>query len=150
MGGGGPPGCGWDRQGVRNSCADTGAIQGSLGPANLHPHTLLHTYTNQLYQPCTVAVAAVAARCLLRDKRAQPAEARLARVLQGPLFHKVRDNKALVNKVSVVKGDIMEPELGLTEVDRAAIVEGVDVIIHCAADIRLECCIQVRRVYVYM
>jgi hypothetical protein len=61
----------------------------------------------------------------------------------------VRDNKALVNKVSVVKGDIMEPELGLTEVDRAAIVEGVDVIIHCAADIRLECCIQVRRVYVY-
>jgi 2-keto-3-deoxy-L-rhamnonate aldolase RhmA len=44
----------------------------------------------------------------------------------------------------VVKGDIMEPELGLTEVDRAAIVEGVDVVIHCAADIRLECCIQVR------
>ena len=83
-------------------------------------------------------------RCLMRDKRSDRAEDRIAKILQGGLFHKVRDDQKLLQKVSAVKGDIIMPNLGLSPGDAETLVNEVDMIIHCAADIRLEACIQVR------
>jgi hypothetical protein len=47
-----------------------------------------------------------------------------------------------VGKVKAVQGDIQLPGIGLSQSDRARLMRSVDVIIHCAADIRLEPTIQ--------
>jgi thioester reductase-like protein len=60
------------------------------------------------------------------------------------LLLQVRDNAAIVSKVSAVGGDISQAGLGLAVEDRAMLLSSLDFIIHCAADIRLEADIQVR------
>lgn len=50
----------------------------------------------------------------------------------------VRDSRATVSKVKAIQGDIQLPGLGLSQSDRSKLLRNVDVIIHCAADIRLE------------
>ena len=78
---------------------------------------------------------------LLRERRGQSVAERAAALLRGPLFRLVRDQPALVAKVGAVAGDIQLPGLGLSPSDRACLTErsgGVDFIVHCAADIRLE------------
>ncbi len=88
----------------------------------------------------TTDVAAV--YLLLRARRgADPAD-RVATLMQSSLFHLVRDKRHLVDKVKAVQGDIQLPGLGLSAADRAALCKSVHVIVHCAADIRLEPTIQ--------
>eukprot|EP00882_Tetradesmus_deserticola_P005979 GHRQ01006295.1.p1 GENE.GHRQ01006295.1~~GHRQ01006295.1.p1 ORF type:complete len:319 (+),score=59.94 GHRQ01006295.1:134-958(+) len=79
---------------------------------------------------------------LLRPRRGQTIQARADALLQGALFHKVRDSTKLLQKVQVVGGDISLPGLGLSAADRATLLSSVDYIVHCAADIRLEADIQ--------
>jgi hypothetical protein len=54
----------------------------------------------------------------------------------------VRDRPSIVAKVKAVQGDIQLPGLGLSPADRVKLERSVDIIIHCAADIRLEPTIQ--------
>ncbi|KAF8071189.1 fatty acyl-CoA reductase [Scenedesmus sp. PABB004] len=68
---------------------------------------------------------------------AAPAE-RLAQLLQGAAFHQVRDQAALLAKVTAVEGDLLAPALGLSAADAARLASEVTVVVHCAADIRLE------------
>ncbi|KAI8468986.1 MAG: male sterility protein-domain-containing protein [Monoraphidium minutum] len=79
---------------------------------------------------------------LLRSKRGEPAQARCDKLLQGPMFHLVRDRPDLVSKVTAVAGDLSEPGLGLSAPDAEALAGCVDILIHSAADIRLEAPIQ--------
>ncbi|WIA40444.1 hypothetical protein OEZ86_013801 [Tetradesmus obliquus] len=79
---------------------------------------------------------------LLRPRRGQSIQARADALLQGALFHKVRDSTKLLQKVQVMGGDMSLPGLGLSPADRTALLSSVDFIVHCAADIRLEADIQ--------
>jgi hypothetical protein len=82
---------------------------------------------------------------LLRPKKATPAQERCDKLLQGPTFHMIREKPELLAKVAAVAGDLSEPGLGLSAADREALAANVDIVIHSAADIRLEAPIQVRR-----
>jgi fatty acyl-CoA reductase len=79
---------------------------------------------------------------LLRAKKAQPPQARCDALLQGPIFHLVRDKPQLLKKVVAVNGDLSEPGLGLSAADASTLAGTVDILIHSAADIRLEAPIQ--------
>ncbi|GBF97474.1 hypothetical protein Rsub_10397 [Raphidocelis subcapitata] len=79
---------------------------------------------------------------LLRGKKSQSSQERCDKVLQGPVFHLVRDRPELLAKVTAVAGDLSEPGLGLSAHDFATLAENVEVLIHSAADIRLEAPIQ--------
>jgi len=79
---------------------------------------------------------------LMRGRRGVPPQARLDAVLAGPLFHLMRGRAALLRKVAAVEGDITDEGMGLSAADRAALVAECDVVVHCAADIRLEVDVQ--------
>ena len=55
----------------------------------------------------------------------------------------MRDQAGVLSKVKVVEGDISLPGLGLSAAHRDTLVNSLNFIIHCAADIRLEADIQV-------
>eukprot|EP00775_Hariotina_reticulata_P013020 gene13020-13149_t len=61
---------------------------------------------------------------------------------KGRLFHKVRNNQNLLSKVTAVPGDITLSHLGLEPAVRHQLQQDVNIILHCAADIRLEVDIQ--------
>eukprot|EP00878_Enallax_costatus_P036666 GHUV01041200.1.p1 GENE.GHUV01041200.1~~GHUV01041200.1.p1 ORF type:complete len:163 (+),score=25.06 GHUV01041200.1:383-871(+) len=84
---------------------------------------------------------------LMRPRRGEDIQQRLDKLLQGALFHKVRDSTKLLKKVKVMAGDIIMPGLGLSAADKAVLLSSVDFIVHCAADIRLEADIQVSKSY---
>eukprot|EP00878_Enallax_costatus_P037999 GHUV01043120.1.p1 GENE.GHUV01043120.1~~GHUV01043120.1.p1 ORF type:complete len:414 (+),score=148.58 GHUV01043120.1:274-1515(+) len=75
---------------------------------------------------------------LLRPKGSCSAEQRLAQLLQNNIFHILRDQQRLLRKVKAVTGDITQPGLGLDASSRRILQQQTDVILHCAADIRLE------------
>ncbi|WIA32225.1 hypothetical protein OEZ86_003073 [Tetradesmus obliquus] len=79
---------------------------------------------------------------LLRDKGGSSAEARLSQLLQKPIFHKVREQRHLLAKVSAVTGDLTQPGLGLAAGAAQQLQQQLQLILHCAADIRLEVDIQ--------
>jgi NAD(P)-dependent dehydrogenase (short-subunit alcohol dehydrogenase family) len=79
---------------------------------------------------------------LLRAKKNQAVSERAAKLLQGAMFHLVREKPALLSKVTAVAGDLGQPGLGLSPEDLRALAGSVDILIHSAADIRLEAPIQ--------
>lgn len=73
---------------------------------------------------------------LLRTRRGVSPQDRVAKLLQGPLFHLLDDKQA--SRVTAVAGDILEPGLGLSAEDESMLVEKIDTVVHSAADIRLD------------
>ncbi|MBO5778441.1 MAG: amino acid adenylation domain-containing protein [Clostridia bacterium] len=68
--------------------------------------------------------------CLLRDGNAS----RLEQYLEWYFGKATADE--LLPRIQVIKGNITEPRLGLSEEDYASLAESVDEIYHCAADVR--------------
>ena len=68
---------------------------------------------------------------LLRARRGAGPEERLAKLLQGPLFHLIDGNQAA--RAAAVAGDLLAPGLGLSREDEARLVAEVDTVIHSAA-----------------
>lgn len=58
--------------------------------------------------------------------------------MQKNVYHLVHNQPQLLRKVQPVSGDITQPGLGLDISRRQTLQQHVDVILHCAADIRLE------------
>jgi fatty acyl-CoA reductase len=79
---------------------------------------------------------------LLRPSSSMTPEARCQQLLAKNLFHKVRDCPQIVAKVRPVAGDLQAPQLGLSAADKAQLSSSIHIIIHCAADIRMELDIQ--------
>eukprot|EP00882_Tetradesmus_deserticola_P032264 GHRQ01036534.1.p1 GENE.GHRQ01036534.1~~GHRQ01036534.1.p1 ORF type:complete len:152 (+),score=61.45 GHRQ01036534.1:208-663(+) len=75
---------------------------------------------------------------LLRAKDSSSADDRLSMLLQSSMFHKVREQQQLLAKVSAVAGDIAQPGLGLASGSAQQLQQRLTIILHCAADIRLE------------
>ncbi|XP_013185409.1 putative fatty acyl-CoA reductase CG5065 [Amyelois transitella] len=77
---------------------------------------------------------------LLRNKRGVRAESRLAQIYASACFDRLRAEKPNIfsEKVFFVGGDVMEPALGLSEEDRALLVNRVNIIFHVAASVRFD------------
>ena len=79
---------------------------------------------------------------LLRPSAQRTAPERLEQLLAKNLFHKVRDQQSIMDKVRAVDGDLSHSGLGLDAATRDNLVDTVEIIMHSAADIRLEVDIQ--------
>lgn len=55
------------------------------------------------------------------------------------IFSKLLEkNPDIVNKVRVVKGDVLEPDLGLDANDINTLASNVEIVFHCAANVRFD------------
>ncbi|XP_052749114.1 putative fatty acyl-CoA reductase CG5065 [Galleria mellonella] len=77
---------------------------------------------------------------LLRSKRGVKSEDRLSKVYESFCFDRLRAEKPniFMEKVFIVSGDVMEPGLGLSQEDRALLVNRVNIIFHVAASVRFD------------
>ncbi|CAG4948944.1 unnamed protein product [Parnassius apollo] len=75
---------------------------------------------------------------LLRNKKDVKSEDRLQSIYSSPCFDRLRKEKPGVfeSKVFVIAGDASEVGLGLSEEDRALLVNRVNIIFHVAASVR--------------
>lgn len=84
---------------------------------------------------------------LVRGKRSSTVFERVEKLLCGPLFsllHKeaASGGRQVFHRVKVVDGDLSLPGLGLSGADRELLVNEVDTVIHCAANLALDARIQ--------
>lgn len=82
---------------------------------------------------------------LVRGKRSTSAAARVEKMLCGPLFNLLHKEAAsgqrqVFHRVKVIEGDLAG--LGLQPSDRQLLVEEIDTVIHCAANLTLDAHIQ--------
>ncbi|XP_049883831.1 putative fatty acyl-CoA reductase CG5065 [Pectinophora gossypiella] len=77
---------------------------------------------------------------LMRTKKGVKSEDRLAQLYSSPCYDRLRTEKPGVfeSKVFVIAGDIMENGLGLSEDDRALLVNRTNIIFHVAASVRFD------------
>ncbi|XP_053961383.1 putative fatty acyl-CoA reductase CG5065 [Anastrepha ludens] len=76
---------------------------------------------------------------LIRSKKGVDPLARKDQFLKCVIFNKVlKENPDIVNKIQVVKGDVMDYGLGLSANDTNELVSNVEVIFHCAANVRFD------------
>jgi fatty acyl-CoA reductase len=82
---------------------------------------------------------------LVRGKKQQDANQRLARLLTSPVFnllHKqASDGQNVFVKVQAVEGDLLLPGLGISPADKE-MLQQVDFVLHCAASVELQADIQ--------
>eukprot|EP00884_Botryococcus_braunii_P012030 jgi/Botrbrau1/20828/Bobra.0156s0053.1 len=73
---------------------------------------------------------------IIRPKQGRDAQQRMEKMLQGPIFRKLRHQlPEIEEKIHVISGDVTAPNLGLSAPNRVRIASEVHFIIHCAADI---------------
>ncbi|CAH0602077.1 unnamed protein product [Chrysodeixis includens] len=79
---------------------------------------------------------------LVRSKKGKNPKQRLEEIFNGPLFEKLRTLRGgvepLLEKVTIVSGDVSEPDLAMSEPDRQMVIDDVNMIIHAAATIRFD------------
>ncbi|CAH0699496.1 unnamed protein product [Spodoptera exigua] len=76
---------------------------------------------------------------LLRSKKGVKPEDRLAQIFAAPLFDRLRKERpGFESKVFVIAGDVMELGLGISEEDRALIINRVNIVYHVAASVRFD------------
>ncbi|CAH2988364.1 unnamed protein product [Chilo suppressalis] len=79
---------------------------------------------------------------LVRTKKGKNPKQRLEEIFNGELFDMLRNMRGsiepLLQKVTIISGDVSAPDLAMSEEDRQKIIEEVDVIIHAAATIRFD------------
>lgn len=91
-------------------------------------------YLEKLLRSCPEVTVRVIAR---GSKKHPCARARFeVDVLQSSIFNRLRDDGVDVSgRIQVVDAQLAAPQLGLTEIDFAAVAEGVDLIVNCAASV---------------
>ncbi|XP_068081071.1 putative fatty acyl-CoA reductase CG5065 [Anabrus simplex] len=76
---------------------------------------------------------------LMRPKKGQDVAARLAELINAPLFDRVRKERPLeLNKIVPITGDITEPELGISQSDQNLLIQTVSIVFHSAATVRFD------------
>jgi alcohol-forming fatty acyl-CoA reductase len=76
---------------------------------------------------------------LIRAKRGKSPRERLDELFNCELFDKLREIKSnFSEKVIVIYGDMLEPNLGISTEDEDLIIREIDVIIHSAATVRFD------------
>ncbi|XP_062512812.1 putative fatty acyl-CoA reductase CG5065 [Corticium candelabrum] len=76
---------------------------------------------------------------LVRPQRGKTAKQRTADMLTDRVFDHLRtEQPTFTNKIIVCEGDIMKPNLGLSEEDTATITDNVSVVFHSAATVKFD------------
>ncbi|XP_066255909.1 fatty acyl-CoA reductase 1 [Euwallacea similis] len=77
---------------------------------------------------------------LVREKKGKLAKERIREIFAGPLFDMLKKQRGpqIINRVTAIEGDVMLPNLGISEENRKIIIEEVDIIFNCAATIRFD------------
>lgn len=80
---------------------------------------------------------------LVRARGGLSANERVQQLLSGPLFHLLHKQVLsggpnVFSKVTVLEGDLQEPDLGLSESERLHVIREVDFVLHSAARVALE------------
>ncbi|XP_072948634.1 putative fatty acyl-CoA reductase CG5065 [Epargyreus clarus] len=77
---------------------------------------------------------------LLRGKKGLTPEQRLEALYSSPCFDRLRKERpgAYESKVSLIAGDIVEEGLGISEDDKAKIINETNIIFHVAASVRFD------------
>uniref|UniRef100_A0A0N4ZAD3 Fatty acyl-CoA reductase n=1 Tax=Parastrongyloides trichosuri TaxID=131310 RepID=A0A0N4ZAD3_PARTI len=77
--------------------------------------------------------------CLIRVKRGQKPQERLSELVKGTLFNRIRSkDPSILNKIHVVEGDLLQPNLGLTEESISFLQEKISIVFHCAATVKFD------------
>lgn len=76
---------------------------------------------------------------LLRGKDGMSPEERLQEMFDSPVFDGLKSQRpSVLGKVIPVIGDIMQPQLGLSQSDLTALIENVTIVYHSAASVRFD------------
>ncbi|CAG9767775.1 unnamed protein product [Ceutorhynchus assimilis] len=77
---------------------------------------------------------------MVRSKKGKHPKERVREIFANPLFDMVKEQrgKDIIEKVDAVVGDVMLPQLGISEEDREMLASEVHFIYHCAATIRFD------------
>ncbi|CAF4346610.1 unnamed protein product, partial [Rotaria sordida] len=76
---------------------------------------------------------------LIRPKRGQGVHDRLKELISSPLFNTVREiNPNFEEKISVLQGDILDPNFGLSPTDENILLEQCQIVFHSAATVRFQ------------
>uniref|UniRef100_A0A1B0BQB9 Fatty acyl-CoA reductase n=1 Tax=Glossina palpalis gambiensis TaxID=67801 RepID=A0A1B0BQB9_9MUSC len=76
---------------------------------------------------------------IVRPKKGLTAEARKHQYFKCVIFHKILDaNPDIVNKVHVIKGDLLEDDLGINVDESKHLITNIEIIFHCAANVRFD------------
>ncbi|CAN7998460.1 unnamed protein product [Ixodes hexagonus] len=76
---------------------------------------------------------------LIREKKGQKGRDRLKQILNEALFERLQKvNPEAQSKVQVIPGDLLQPDLGMSNSDRERVIREVSVVIHGAASVRFD------------
>lgn len=76
---------------------------------------------------------------LTRSKRGQSPQIRLQSLLEGRLYKKLsEDSPKVLKKIIAIRGDVTEPNLGISTADEETIINNVSVILHVAATVKFD------------
>ncbi|KAJ3652217.1 hypothetical protein Zmor_018200 [Zophobas morio] len=77
---------------------------------------------------------------IIREKNEKNATKRLQEICDGPLFEKLRQQKGatIFDKIEAIDGDVIAPDLGLSETDRQKLIQETEIIYHSAASIKFD------------
>lgn len=74
---------------------------------------------------------------LVRSKLGEEPQTRMEALLNMPVFDRLKEEKpGALTKIKVVAGDLSLPNLGLSDLDQAALVDEVSVVFHSGATVR--------------
>lgn len=76
---------------------------------------------------------------LCRSKRSKTATERMRAVCDTPLFSTLQSiDPNFFGRIRIIEGDISEIGLGISATDRMELTQNVQLVVHCAADVRFE------------
>ncbi|KAK7604008.1 hypothetical protein V9T40_004281 [Parthenolecanium corni] len=77
---------------------------------------------------------------LLRPKKGKSSHQRINEMFTSPLFDLLKSTRGndIIKKVEVIPGDVMLPNLGISEEDSILLHNSVNIVYHCAATIRFD------------
>ncbi|WP_058300807.1 non-ribosomal peptide synthetase family protein [Gorillibacterium timonense] len=105
--------------------------------ATAHPHVFLTGATGYLGSRLLndlLMRPEVSVTCLVRKRGDQPVFDRLADSMEDYFGHEIR--AMMAKRVTAVEGDMEKEGLGLSEDDHKRLIESVDLILHCGAEVR--------------
>ncbi|CEF59512.1 Male sterility, NAD-binding domain and NAD(P)-binding domain and Fatty acyl-CoA reductase family-containing protein [Strongyloides ratti] len=77
--------------------------------------------------------------CLIRVKRGQKPSERLEELINGTLFTRIKaKNPSILNKIHVIEGDLLQPNLGMSNESIQLLQEKISIVFHCAATVKFD------------
>lgn len=76
---------------------------------------------------------------LIREKKGSSVEKRKDQFFKCVIFDNIiKASPNVLNKVKIIKGDILEDGLGISQIDLQELISKVDIVFHCAANVRFD------------